>query len=626
MMYINDNTPHRLLKFSGLYHGIDFLTFEIIIKSRKWYISYLYRPSNVNESILCDLLNVLCEEFISNNNLYVAYGDLNCNWFKHNALSDLCEIYDMVNLIEQPTCFKGDTPTLVDVFLTNKPKCFSGVCNTDQGTSDFHNCICVSSKMFAPSHSKHKITYRSMKHFSENAFQNDVDSIPFHVCDIFDDIDDVYWMHDKLFMSVLDRHAPIKTKTGNAQVPYMNSALRKGINQRNMWRSKYFKNRNDKQLRMKYVMWRNRVVKLHKNSIRNYFTHRCHGNVGSKNFYKTIKPFLSTKQSCYSGSKIALKENDSIISDASKVADIFNMYYASIAEYQFQNDGLDNLNFADAITKHASHTSISLIKHSISGNYEFSFSPISVQSMSKYISSLNSNKAVGHDGLHTAFLKCSGDNMSTSLYNVFNASVYSCDFPGTLKWADINPIYKKKDNLCKENYRSVNVLAVVSKVFERILSDQLMDYFVSILSHSLSAYRAGYSCQHVILQLTEFWRQSLDKGNCVGTVAMDLSKAFDSMPHGLLIAKLSAYGVSKHACNLIINYLCNRRQRTKVMGRCSEWVTINRGVPQGSVLGPLLFNVFVNDLFYTDIDSMICNYADDNHLVNESNCIDTLKV
>ena len=88
MMYINDNTPHRLLKqFSGIHHGIDFLAFEIIIKSRKCYISYLYRPPNVNESILCDLLSVLCEEFISNNNLYVAYGDFNCYLFKHNALT-----------------------------------------------------------------------------------------------------------------------------------------------------------------------------------------------------------------------------------------------------------------------------------------------------------------------------------------------------------------------------------------------------------------------------------------------------------------------------------------------------------------------------------------------------------
>ena len=161
-----------------------------------------------------------------------------------------------------------------------------------------------------------------------------------------------------------------------------------------------------------------------------------------------IKPFLSTKQSHYSGSKIIWKEDDSIISGASKVADIFNMYYASIAEYKHQSDGLDNLDFDNAIDKHASHTSISLIKQSISGNYEFSFSPISAQS--KYISLLKSNKAVGHDGLHTVFMKCSGDNMSTSLCNVFNASISSCDFPSTLKWPDIIPYTRRKINCAKK--------------------------------------------------------------------------------------------------------------------------------------------------------------------------------
>ena len=155
---------------------------------------------------------------------------------------------------------------------------------------------------------------------------------------------------------------------------------------------------------------------------------------------------------------------------------------------------------------------------------------------------MKSNKAVGHDCLHAAFLKYSGDNMSTSLCNVFNASIYSCDFPSILKWDYINPIYKKKDNLCKENCRFVNISTVVSEVFERISSDYLIAYFVSLLNHSLSASRAGYRLQLPARDFynTEFWLQSLDNGNCVGTVAKDLSKAYDCMPHGFLITKLSA--------------------------------------------------------------------------------------
>ena len=109
-----------------------------------------------------------------------------------------------------------------------------------------------------------------------------------------------------------------------------------------------------------------------------------------------------------------------------------------------------------------------------------------------------------------------------------------------MKLADISPIYKKDDNLRKEIYRSVNLLVMISKVFERILADQLTAYFEHLLSSCLSAYRRGYNWQHVILRLTEYWRQALDNGCFVGVVAMDLSKAFDRMPDGLLIAKLHA--------------------------------------------------------------------------------------
>ena len=150
--------------------------------------------------------------------------------------------------------------------------------------------------------------------------------------------------------------------------------------------------------------------------------------------------------------------------------------------------------------------------------------------------------------------------------------------------AEICPIFKKKDCLSKENYRSVNILAAASKIFERIMADQIITYFNFILSSSVSAYRKGYNCQHVILKLTEYWRKSLDENKMIGTVAMDLSKAFDTMPHALLIAKLYAYGLSENACNVLLSYLKNRFQRVKVMGKQSDWVTINKGVPQGSVL------------------------------------------
>ena len=116
--------------------------------------------------------------------------------------------------------------------------------------------------------------------------------------------------------------------------------------------------------------------------------------------------------------------------------------------------------------------------------------------------------------------------------DVFNKCVCTNVFPASMKLAEISPIYKTDDNRCKENYRSVNLLIMVSKVFERILADQLTAYFEILLSSCLSDYQKGSNCQQIILRLTEYWRQALDGGNFVGTVAMDLSKAFDRMPHG----------------------------------------------------------------------------------------------
>lgn len=180
--------------------------------------------------------------------------------------------------------------------------------------------------------------------------------------------------------------------------------------------------------------------------------------------------------------------------------------------------------------------------------------------------------------------------------------------------SDVTPAHKKGDKTNKENYRPISVLKVFAKILERILSRQLSEFITSKFSPLLCGFREGHSTQHALLKLLEDWRNKLENHEIVGTILCDLSKAFDTLPHDLLIAKLNAYGLDRNSLKLINNYLTNRKQRCKVGSSFSTWSNIEVGVPQGSVLGPLLFNVFLNDIFFEIKESSICNWADDNTL------------
>ena len=218
-----------------------------------------------------------------------------------------------------------------------------------------------------------------------------------------------------------------------------------------------------------------------------------------------MRPFISNTSSSSGASRIILQDGDNIVSDPYQVAEIFNLYYAAIAEYRTDPDGLNNTSFGEIILKHILHDSIQLIKCHVSISSEFHFTPISPDTLYQYIRGIPSNRAPGHDGLSIKFIKMFNLDNVRSLCNIFNECIrYSC-FPTPMKLSKISPIFKKNDSLCKENYRSVNVLTCLSKVFERILADQFLEYFKNLLSPYLSAYRKGYSCQHVLLQLTEFW-------------------------------------------------------------------------------------------------------------------------
>ena len=152
-------------------------------------------------------------------------------------------------------------------------------------------------------------------------------------------------------------------------------------------------------------------------------------------------------------------------------------------------------------------------------------------------------------------------------------------FPDKLKKAQVTPLYKKNDPLLKTNYRPVSVLCIFSKIFEKILEQQLSDFFENIFNPYLCAFRRGHGCQTTLLRLLEDWRNALEKNQYVAAVLMDLSKAFD-----ILLDKLSAYGMSTDSVSLLESYLSNRKQQIKINGILSSWSDIQKGVPQGSIL------------------------------------------
>ena len=354
-----------------------------------------------------ECIEKLVHEFVIDKNVIII-GDLNVNMLKSNTFGDCLDIIGLTNIVKEPTCFKG-VPSLIDLCITNRSRRLNGCISVDTGLSDFHNMICTATKFYVPEMKSTKITYRSYKSFNEDSFVTDLSTAPYHVGEIFNDIDDTYWFFNALTMKIVDEHAPLKTKQiKGRKVPYMNGELRKAINVKNMLKRKYDKCNNQTNW-TRYKLQRNIVTKLRKKSMHVYLQNKCKESKTGGGFWEAVKPLVSQK---------CTKKNDNIIlydthtctlvSNKADVCNKFNDYFINVTSNIGTDDRLaPGDNTVSCINSHKHHTSVQNIYKDLRtrNDSEFHFTPVSVNTVKSLMVKLNVKKATGPDLLPAKLLK-----------------------------------------------------------------------------------------------------------------------------------------------------------------------------------------------------------------------------
>lgn len=249
-------------------------------------------------------------------------------------------------------------------------------------------------------------------------------------------------------------------------------------------------------------------------------------------------------------------------------------------------------------------------------NTSFDFVPVNKDIVLRTITQLKSSYSCGHDSISNNTIKIIKNEISECLALIINQSFRTAIFPTQLKIAKVVPIHKKNDKHDVKNYRPISVLPTLSKIFEHVIQNQLLSYFTnnSIFASQQYGFRPNHSTELAALELMDKNIQAMGKGQTPINIYLDLSKAFDSLEHRVLLTKLKFYGLQSKSLALIESYLSGRTQYVQIDGTKSKSCPINYGIPQGSVIGPLLFNLFINDIALIKSRFDLIMYADDTTL------------
>ena len=330
------------------------------------------------------------------------------------------------------------------------------------------------------------------------------------------------------------------------------------------------------ELWLRYKTLRNSVNANLAKSKSEYLKKEIHKN--KNNVYmmwKCLKSVLPNKSSSFPS---IIYDKDIVYDDDYSIANAFNDYFIQI-----------NLSPVQELT--AEPADDNCIFSSCSTDHVFEFINVEEDYVLKLLANLDRRKATGSDDIDITFLKLSKSYIAPSITQLINLSLSKGIFPDDCKYAKVFPLYKKGDANCIRNFRPISILPAISKLIEKAVHKQLYDYLVkyNILNKAQFGFRPGHSTSSALACLTDDWLRSIDDGFIVGALFIDLRRAFDTVNTAILLNKLKTIGLSTLSLSWFSSYLNNRKQYVTINNCKSNDQNLSIGVPQGSILGPLLF-------------------------------------
>lgn len=415
----------------------------------------------------------------------------------------------------------------------------------------------------------------------------------------------------KYYINKHTKTVKIKQKTGMPKKKWITQGILKSVNEKERLYKNVLNNPGDNELRERYNQYRNKLHKIIKKSKKDY----CERTISQQK--NTSKALWDCVNDACNKTKLKTKidkielENGDTTTDAFEIANKFNEYYSQLGQ-----------KLASEIPRPDNFS-----EKPIRFNNTMFLYPTNELEVQREIKKLKPKKSPGEDNIRSETLKEISNQILAPLTYLINTCLDTGCFPDILKTGIIRPLHKSGSKLLIENYRPISLLSNIAKILERIIKTRIVKFFnkYEIISERQYGFREGKSTEDAIHKLTSFVYESLDKKIPMLSIFVDLSKAFDTVCHNRLLEKLEMYGLRGKSYKIIQSYLHNRTQRVDIEGTLSEPKTVTYGVPQGTVLGPLLFTTYINNLLALNTIGDILSFADDTVICYRSDSWANLK-